>query len=148
MRANYETIDIPSWVERSKRFLESAEVTRDIVYGPRERNTLDFYPAANSDGTFVLYIHGGYWQRGDKSVYSFMAEPFVASSVSVAVMNYQMCPDAHLAEIAPQARFAVAFLWRNSGELGISRDNFNVMGQSAGGASHGRDDVYRLERAG
>jgi arylformamidase len=82
---------------------------------------------------FILYIHGGYWQRGDKSVYSFIAKPFVNRGYSVAVMNYQMCPDVKLTEIAPQARNAIKWLWNNSSDLNISRDNFNVLGHSAGG---------------
>ena len=133
LRPSYETTDIPRWLERSQRFVESADGSLDIEYGPRERNKLDFFPAKQTGGGFVLFIHGGYWQRGDKSVYSFLAEALVNDGVSVALMNYQMCPDVRMSEIAPQARLAVAWLWRHAGELGISRDNFNVMGHSAGG---------------
>ena len=133
LRPDYEVTDIPDWLEQSKRFVESTDATLDIEYGPRERNKLDFFPAKQNGAGFVLYIHGGYWQRGDKSVYSFLAEPFVRRGFSVALMNYQMCPDVRLSEIAPQARLAVAWLWRHAHELGISRDNFNAMGHSAGG---------------
>ena len=133
LRPDYESTDIPGWLERSKRFVDSTQARLDIVYGPRVRNTLDFFPAQGNGAGAVLYIHGGYWQRGDKSVYRFVAEPFVRRGFAVTLMNYQMCPDVRMAEIAPQARLAVAWLWRNADELGISRDNFNVMGHSAGG---------------
>ena len=133
LRPDYEVSDVPGWLARSRRFVESADAKLDIVYGSRERNTLDLFPAGEGGAGFILYIHGGYWQRGDKSVYRFVAEPFVRRGFSVALMNYQMCPDVRMAEIAPQARLAVAWLWRNAGELGIRRDNFNVMGHSAGG---------------
>ena len=70
-RPGYEERDIPRWLERSAIFRETANGILDIRYGPRERNTLDFFPAQNTDKCgFILYIHGGYWQRGDKSVYS------------------------------------------------------------------------------
>ena len=132
-RPNYETTDIPRWIEISERFRSYSINQLDLVYGPLPRNTLDFFtPNGNSLG-FILYIHGGYWQRGDKSVYSFIAEPFVKRGYSVAVMNYQMCPDVKLTEIAPQARNAIKWLWNNSSDLNISRDNFNVLGHSAGG---------------
>ena len=132
-RPNYETTDIPRWMEISERFRSRSINQLDLVYGPLPRNTLDFFtPNGNSLG-FILYIHGGYWQRGDKSVYSFIAEPFVKRGYSVAVMNYQMCPDVKLTEIAPQVRKAIKWLWNNSSELNISRDNFNVLGHSAGG---------------
>ena len=82
---------------------------------------------------FLLYIHGGYWQRGDKSIFSFVAEPFVRQGVSVALINYNLCPGVRFSEIAPQVRRAVAWLWQNATELSISRENFCVMGHSAGG---------------
>lgn len=132
-RPGYEERDVPRWLAQSERFVETVEVRRDLVYGPRERNKLDFFPAKQGRAGFVLYIHGGYWQRGDKSVYSFLAGPLIRRGFSVALMNYQMCPEVRMSDIAPQARLAVAWLWRHADDLGVSRDNFNVMGQSAGG---------------
>ena len=44
-----------------------------------------------------------------------------------------MCPDVKLTEIAPQVRKAIKWLWNHSKDLNISRDNFNVLGHSAGG---------------
>ena len=133
LRPGYESSDIPVWRERSRRFLAATDAKLDLVYGPRERNRLDLFPAPGGGAGFILYIHGGYWQRGDKSVYRFVAEPFVRSGFSVALMNYPMCPEVRMSEIAPQARLAVAWLWRNADALGVRRDNFNVMGHSAGG---------------
>jgi arylformamidase len=133
LRPDYETEMIPGWLERSRKFREKAGGWLDLEYGPRERNRLDIFPATRGDAGFVLYIHGGYWQRGDKSVYSILAEPLVRRGFTVAMMNYQMCPDVKMSEIPPQARLAVAWLWRNAGSYGIARDNFNIMGHSAGG---------------
>lgn len=133
-RPGYEENDIPRWLDQSRRFVETIDGARlDLVYGPLERNRLDYFPAEGRPAGFILYIHGGYWQRGDKSVYSFVAEPFIRRGFSVALMNYQMCPDVRLTAIAPQARQAVAWLWRNADDLGLPRDNFNVTGHSAGG---------------
>ena len=47
-------------------------------------------------------------------------------------MNYQMCPDVKLIEIAPQVRTAILYLWRNADCLGIPKNNFNLLGHSAG----------------
>ena len=134
LRPGYESTDIPCWLDRSRRFVEeSADSKLDISYGPHERNTLDVFPARGGGSGLILYIHGGYWQRGDKSVYRFVAEPFVRRGFFVALMNYPMCPQVRLSEIAPQARLAVAWAWRNAAELGVSRERFTVMGHSAGG---------------
>ena len=40
LRPDYETTDVPGWLERSQRFLECADSKLDIAYGPRERNRL------------------------------------------------------------------------------------------------------------
>ena len=132
-RPSYEEKDIPRWLEQSELFRAKANSRLDLTYGPWPRNKLDFFAPKGLPVGLVLYIHGGYCQRGDKSVYSFIAEPFVRRGYSVAVMNYQMCPDVRLTEIAPQARNAVKWLWRNADELDIIRNNFNIMGHSAGG---------------
>ena len=132
-RPGYEEKDIPRWLEQSELFRAKANGRLDLTYGPRPRNKLDFFAPKGLPVGLVFYIHGGYWQRGDKLVYSFIAEPFVRRGYSVAVMNYQMCPDVRLIEIAPQARNAIKWLWRNAEELGIMRNIFNIMGHSAGG---------------
>ena len=132
-RPGYEEKDIPRWLEKSKLFRAKANGRLDLTYGPWPRNKLDFFAPKGLPVGLVLYIHGGYWQRGDKSVYSFIAEPFVRRGYSVAVMNYQMCPDVRLTEIASQSRNAVKWLWRNADELDIIWNNFNIMGHSAGG---------------
>jgi arylformamidase len=125
-RPGYETIDIPRWKKLSTGFRAKSSSNLDIVYGSRPRNKLDlFYPNKTRKG-FVLYIHGGYWQRGDKSVYSFIAEPFINPGHAVAVINYQMCPDVKLTEIAPQIHTAILYLWNNAGRLGILKSNFNL----------------------
>ena len=81
----------------------------------------------------LVYIHGGYWQRGDKSMYSFLAEPFTKHGVSVAVVNYSLTPSVRIGRIPPQIRKSIAWLWHNAAELGFSRDRLFVMGHSAGG---------------
>ena len=131
-RPGYEITDIPRWQKLSTNFRAKTANKLDVVYGSYPRNKLDlFYPDSSPKG-FILYIHGGYWQRGDKSVYNFIAEPFVKRGHSVAVMNYQMCPDVKLIEIAPQVRTAILYLWRNADCLGIPKNNFNLLGHSAG----------------
>lgn len=135
-RPGYEERDIPRWLARSQQFRERSKGQLDLVYGPQQRNTLDVFQAEEAEtgqAGLIFYIHGGYWQRGDKSVYSFIAEPFVKRGFHVALMNYQMCPDVRMSEIAPQARLAVTWLWRNADSLGFDRDHFTVMGHSAGG---------------
>jgi arylformamidase len=133
-RLDYETKVVPDWIQRSATYRDSVPCRLDLSYGPLERERLDFFPAADgAKGPILVFFHGGYWQRGDKSVYSFLAEPFVKNGVSVALVNYDRCPSVRISDITPQARRALAWVWRNAGELGVSPDKLYVMGHSAGG---------------
>ena len=105
------------WQVRSDAFRAAAKGRFDLAYGPGDRDRLDYYPAAEPGGALLAYIHGGYWQRGDKSLYSFVAAPFVEHGVSVAMMNYDLCPAVRLAAIAPQVSRALAWLWQAAPDL-------------------------------
>ncbi len=133
-RPDYETAVVPDWLERSKRYREDSPDARlDLAYGDGERERIDFFPGGDANGPVLAYLHGGYWQRGDKSFYSFLADPFVRNGVSVAVVNYNLCPSVRISEITPQVRRALVWLWRNAGDLGFAQDQLCVIGHSAGG---------------
>lgn len=121
------------WSARSAAFREKAGGKLDLAYGPAPRERIDLFPSGRKGAPLLVYIHGGYWQRGDKSVYSFVAEPFVANGVDVALLNYNLCPNGSIPVITAQIRSAIIWLWRNAAELGLARDRFNLGGHSAGG---------------
>lgn len=84
---------VPGWLAKSERFRAAHAGARiDLAYGPGERDRFDLFPAPEPTGAFVIYIHGGYWQRGDKSVYSIVAGPLLAAGIDVAFVNYNLCP--------------------------------------------------------
>jgi arylformamidase len=125
---------LPGWAERSAAFRASASGKLDLAYGPGARDRLDFFPAPDAaNAPTVVFIHGGYWQKGDKSTYSFLAEPFLRNGVSFVAVNYDLCPSVRVAQIGSQIRKAMAWLWRNADRLGANRDKSYLMGHSAGG---------------
>ena len=124
---------VDSFMSRSAAHREAASVRLDLAYGEGARERLDFFSGGDVNGPAVLFIHGGYWQRGDKEMYSFVTEACVKHGVSVAVVNYDLTPAVRMPKIPPQIRKAVAWTWKNANDLGFSRDKFTVMGHSAGG---------------
>ena len=56
-----------------------------------------WYDAAGAP--VLVHIHGGYWRALDKSDFSFVAAPFLAQGIAVAVVNYDLCPDVSVATI-------------------------------------------------
>jgi arylformamidase len=105
----------------------------DLRYGPGPKETLDlFAPEGRADATFV-FIHGGYWRALDKSDFSFVAAPFLAQRIAVAVVNYDLCPDVDIATVVDECTRAVVWTVREGGRHGANTDRIVVGGHSAGG---------------
>lgn len=132
-RPDYEVTVIPDWIARSEAARQELNGVLDVRYGEGEKQKLDIFTCGNSSAATLVYFHGGYWQRGDKSLYSFLAKPFVTSGVNVIVVGYDLCPAVTITRISEEAREAMAYIWRNADQLEINRDRLTVMGHSAGG---------------
>jgi arylformamidase len=127
----------PQWLARyaedSRSAREAHRPMLDLRYGIGPKETLDlFVPTARARGTLV-FIHGGYWRALDKADFSFVAPPFLARDLAVAVLNYDLCPDATVATIADECRRAVAWLAREGPSTGALSERIVVGGHSAGG---------------
>jgi arylformamidase len=133
LRPDYETAVVPGWIARSEKSRATLDCKVGVTYGASAKQKLDIFRASGSGRPTLIYFHGGYWQRGDKSVYSFLADAFIAEGVNVVLPGYDLCPTISMTGISGQARQAVSWVWRHAGELGFARDQITVMGHSAGG---------------
>src|SRR5262249_37143147 len=82
--------------------------------GTRERQRYDIFHAKGDDPPLVVYIHGGYWQRGDRKDYSFVARGLNANGISVAIPSYTLCPAVSVMEIGDEIQQCLAALWRQT----------------------------------
>ena len=132
-RPDYEVTVIPGWTADSETARATSDCSLEIRYGKGEKQKLDVFRCGDAAAPTLVYFHGGYWQRGDKSIYSFIAPPFVAAGLNVVVVGYDLCPSVTITRISEEAREAMAHIWQNATDLGINRDRITVMGHSAGG---------------
>lgn len=132
-RPDYEVTVIPDWQQRSEAARETLTAKLDIRYGEGERQILDVFNCGSANAATLVYVHGGYWQRGDKGIYSFLAKPFTEAGVNVVVLGYDLCPAVTITRISEEVREALRYLWLEAEQLGINRDRITVMGHSAGG---------------
>ncbi len=132
-RPDYEETVIPDWLKNSEAARATISCQLDVRYGEGEKQKLDVFTCGDANAATLLYFHGGYWQRGDKSIYSFLATPFINANVNVVVAGYDLCPAVTLTQISEQARQAVSYVYRRSTDLGINGKRITVMGHSAGG---------------
>jgi len=121
------------WQRRSERLRATRDCKLDLAYGDGERHKLDLFTAAASNGPLQMFLHGGYWQRGDRRANHFVAEGLCAHGVNVAMVGYDLCPSVTLDDIVAQTRAALAWLWRNADALGFDAGRIQVCGHSAGG---------------
>lgn len=100
-----------------------------LRYGPRERMTLDLFPtAAPGPAPVALFVHGGYWQSLDGSMFSHMARGPNLRGVTVGVVTYDLCPHVSLGELTEEIRVAAEALAAATGA-----EHVTVYGHSAGG---------------
>lgn len=83
-----------------------------LAYGQAERNRIDlFEPTAGEPAPrTVLFIHGGYWQGLDRSLFSHLARGLNARGVAVAIPSYSLCPQVRVGDIVDEMRAAVRAL--------------------------------------
>ena len=132
-RPDYEETVIPGWAAASQLARDTLDCVLDVRYGEGEKQLLDVFRCGDADAPTLIWIHGGYWQRGDKSIYSFLATPFVNAGVNVVVVGYDLCPTVTITRISEELREALVYIWHEASKMGINRDRITVMGHSAGG---------------
>jgi arylformamidase len=128
----YEQV-LERWNRDSERARARLECYLDVPYGGGETETLDLFRAKGRSRGLLMFIHGGYWRSLDKKRFSFVAPPLVDAGVTVAVVNYALCPAVGVADIVMQMVQASAWLYRNGANFGAPAGRLAVYGHSAGG---------------
>ena len=132
--AEYNNQRVPEHVAMNERWSMLATAYRlagdtqlNLPYGSRERQRYDLFHAADKDAPLIVYIHGGYWQRGDRKDYSFVARELNANGITVAIPSYSLCPTVSVMEIGDEIQLCLAALWKRT------KKRPTVIGHSAGG---------------
>jgi arylformamidase len=123
---------LDTFAAESARAREELECRLDVPYGPTRPERLDLFPAGPG-APVLVFLHGGYWRARSARDFSFVARGPVAAGVSVAVVEYALCPEVTIEEIVRQSRAAVAWLHEHVSELGADPERLHVAGHSAGG---------------
>jgi arylformamidase len=121
------------WGEASARARSTMTSHLDLRYGDMPGETIDLFPARKGDGSCMMFIHGGYWRALDKKDFSFLAPAWVDAGVSLAVVNYDLCPTVTMEQIVQQMLRASRWLWLHAEEYGMDQDRLYASGHSAGG---------------
>jgi arylformamidase len=130
--SGYEEI-FDRWDRDSERARARLDCYLDVPYGAADTETLDLFRAAGESRGLLMYIHGGFWRAMDKKRFSFVAPALVEAGITVAVIDYALCPSVQIADIVMQVVQASAWLYRNGENFGAPPARLGVCGHSAGG---------------
>ncbi|MDZ7853711.1 MAG: alpha/beta hydrolase [Halomonas sp.] len=131
---------LEGWRARSVASRERHRVTLDVPYGPTLAERMDIFHAegvgeerAEGEAPCHLFFHGGYWRSLSHKEFGFVVDGLVASGITVAVVNYALCPTVRFCEVVRQSRAALAWVHRNAPSLGVDPGQLSISGHSAGG---------------
>lgn len=127
---NAETIR-KSWPKLANQFrkklVKKSRAQLDIRYGKKPRNLLDIFLPEKKPKGLVVFIHGGYWRRFSKDIFSHLAQGALDKGYAVAMPSYTLCPDIKLSGITKEVGGAINHAAK------LIKGDIYIVGHSAGG---------------
>lgn len=100
-----------AWVEPARAYaaglVGEGRAKLDITYGDRPRNTMDLFLPQGAPKGLIVFVHGGFWHRLDKSLWSHLAKGCVDNGFAVAIPSYTLCPEARISDITVEIGRAI-----------------------------------------
>ena len=81
----------------------------------------------------VIFVHGGAFMGGDKSMEGGNVASVLAAGYAAASLNYRLSGEALFPAAVQDVKAAVRFLRANAAQYGLDPDRFAAWGESAGG---------------
>lgn len=119
------------WIEPAQQMRATLAIENrarlDLAYGAGERNRLDLFLPESTPRGLVVYVHGGFWLRLDRSFWSHLAAGPLAHGYAVAIPSYTLCPAIRIGGIVWEIAAAIETA------AGLIAGDLHLIGHSAGG---------------
>lgn len=106
LELEYATISrVPDFAVIDARWSEAAKAAlatlppEVITFGEQERQAVDLFRPAGEARGLLVFVHGGYFQRRHRRDFAWIAPPWLARGIAVAVLGYRLCPEVTLATL-------------------------------------------------
>jgi arylformamidase len=119
----------PRWSDAAAAYRAQlgARAETGIAYGDHPREVFDLFRPEGPARGVVVFVHGGYWLRNDRSMWSHFAAGALAQGWAMAIPSYILAPEARVSAITRQIAAAIeAAAARVAGPIRLA-------GHSAGG---------------
>jgi len=115
------------------------KVMRDLAYGAHPRQRLDvFQPENTGRAPVVIFVHGGAFVRGEKSlngeIYDNILYFFARHAIVGVNTEFRLAPESVFPGGAEDVRLAVEWARRNALNYGGDPERLFLIGHSAGGS--------------
>ena len=123
---------LQGWETLSRQAEKKHRVIKNIPYGDASRECLDIFPSAKPASKTLIFIHGGYWQRFDKTSFHFIAGAFARYNITTVLINYPLVPVVSMDRLVKSCRKAVDWAYDNITHMNGDSNQIYIAGHSAG----------------
>ncbi|MFW2543140.1 alpha/beta hydrolase [Primorskyibacter sp. 2E107] len=106
----------PRWAEAADAFRKRMSVLGKarlgVMYGHGTRQAMDLFLPDGTPKGLLVFVHGGYWMKFDRSDWSHLATGPLAQGWAVAMPSYDLCPRVRISDITRQIANAVSVVAR------------------------------------
>lgn len=126
---------LEAWRAATQDVHARRQPTCNLKYGNEPLQDYDYFASGQANAPLFVFIHGGYWQSGDKSDIGFIVDPFVAAGADAVVLNYRLAPDHPMEAMVDDVLQALQHLHheQQQGRYTFNPKKVALMGHSAGG---------------
>lgn len=97
------------------------------------KHCLDLYIPQEKNSPVVIFVHGGSWSEGDKSIYGHVGRWFANNNITAAIVNYRLTPKVKHPEHTEDVAAAVAWVHDNIKKYNANPEKLYLAGHSSGG---------------
>ncbi|MDQ0466774.1 acetyl esterase/lipase [Caulobacter ginsengisoli] len=127
--AGCSTVDVLNRIEPRT----GVEIVRDVAFGPGAHDRLDIYrPRSGGPGPVVVFIYGGSWNSGSRSIYAFAGSALASHGYTVFIPDYRVYPEVNYPVFLQDNARAVRWARDHAGDYGGDPARLVLMGHSAG----------------
>lgn len=99
----------PRWTREAAAFRAAMgqRARTAIPYGPKQRNRLDLFLPETTPNGLLVFVHGGYWLKFDREMWSHLAAGAVARGWACAIPSYTHAPEVRISAMTQEIASAV-----------------------------------------